>query len=210
MRVIELDQAGGLLTRAVQVVRAAEAARTGLHVSTIVNDYMRMLQPGKFEKFDRDTKEEERLGFQEVGNVVEDIIATGLRERIPGWTKPLPQTYRGITGSPDGWRGRTKTIDEIKATWVSEGDFLDSLKYQIYVKQALAYAEMWGADRIVLSVLFVNGLYPKGKPCPHPRTFRLLFTPRERFECFEGLVQHAIDRELPGYESLTPRRWKAA
>ncbi len=188
MKIFELDQDGGVLMAAVRKARAAQAARTGLHCSTIVNDMARLVDPKKYEK---DFADKTRLAFQEVGNTLEDILAAELARR-QGWRKPEPQTYRGIICSPDGWQPRTRTIDEMKATWVTERDFLTSMKFQIYKWQILMYMLAWGADRARLHVLFIAGTYRP--PFPNARTFVLKPTPRDLRENYATLRQHAIDQ----------------
>ena len=49
MRAYELSRDGGLLADAIAAARRHEAARTGLHCSTIVNDLMRMLDPKTYD-----------------------------------------------------------------------------------------------------------------------------------------------------------------
>lgn len=198
----ELDERGGLIGKVLRARRRQEEARTGLHVSTIVNDWLTCLDPKRYGK---EIAHVHRDSYWEIGNALEDVLAESLRQRISGWKKPIPQIYRGVEGSPDGWRPMSRSIDEIKATWVSERDFLTSLKFLGYLRQAMMYAEMWGALRISLHILFINGNWRP--PMPKPRTLRLSFTPRVRFDSFEAMVQHAIDRRLPGWRGLSPRVW---
>lgn len=195
MRIHELDRAGGAIAKAIRSARAVEPPRTGVHCSTIVQDILRSLDP---KRYSQEIADETMLAFQEIGNVVEDILADYLVKRIPGWVKPAPRlSTTGIWGSPDGWAPRSRTITEIKATWVSDKDFTTSLKFLGYLKQALFYADVWDAVRIRLLVLFVNGSYPRGKPFPVPREYTITFTVRERHEWHRQLAQHGIDMGLP-------------
>lgn len=189
MRVIELDRGGGLIAEALARARASDPPRTGVHVGTVVSDMMQAMPGARTPSV---VEDKTRHAWYEVGNVVEDIIAAGLRERIKGWTKPLPRTVRGLIGSPDGHSPASRTIDEIKATWKSERGFLDSLKFLGYVLQSVTYAEMFEAERVRLHVLFINGTYTP--PFPNPRTFVLRFTKAERRERFDQVRQHAVDR----------------
>jgi hypothetical protein len=168
LRVVEPDREGGLIADAIRAARGREAAREGLHCSTIVNDILRHLYPAKY---GREIAEHKSLAYQEFGNAIEDVAADALRRRYPAWTKPPPRCHRGIWGSPDGWSPRTKTIDEIKATWVSMREFEESVKLIGYLMQALFYVHVWQAKRLRLHVLFVVGAYPKGAPVPESRTF---------------------------------------
>lgn len=195
MRILELDRAGGAIAKAIRAARADEPPRTGVHCSTIVQDILRTLDP---KRYSQEIADETMLAFQEVGNVVEDIIADYLLRRIPGWVKPAPQvSTSGIWGSPDGWTPRSRTITEIKATWVSDKDFLASLKWLGYLKQAMFYADVWEAERVRLLVLFINGSYPRGRPAPIPREYTVTFTVRERREWHRQLAQHGLDMGLP-------------
>lgn len=209
MRVTELDVEGGYLYRAVVQQRAKEQARTGLHCSTIINDMLQTMDP---KRYGREISQQGRIGYQEFGNVLEDVIALRLRRRVRGWGKPEPRHVRGIWGSPDGYSVASRTIDEIKATWISEADFVttdargtvieESLKFSSYMWQAVFYALAWEAVRIRLHVLFVNGAYPRGAPIPSPRTFIIRCSDQEKEANYQRLRQHAIDRQLDGYKGL--------
>lgn len=208
MRLLELDRSGGILAQAFRDLRTHEQPRTGLHVSTIVDRMVRYVDPKAYASEFSDTQIH---GYQEFGNIVEDVCAHRLRRRVAGWRKPLPRVHRGITGSPDGWSPGSRAIHEIKACWKSEAKFfadtltrrsitpLDlvacgSLKLYAYVLQIVMYAEMWDADRAYLHVLFVNGSYRP--PAPSPRTITIVFTVRERRRMFNDLRQFAKDIEL--------------
>lgn len=205
MRVYELNTSGGLLATALAARRATEPARTGLHVSTIVNDILRQLKPATY---GRPMEEKHTYGYQEVGNVIEDLVGERLRARVDGWSKPVPVLFRGIIGSPDGFTPRPRTIDEIKVTWVKQGpSFLvvnsqgqieeESLKFMAYRLQAMFYALAWDAARIRFHVLFVN-------PVPTPRTFILRVTAEDLERNYQILARHAVDRKLAGYEGVVP------
>lgn len=202
MRVIELNHTGGDIARTIQRQRRREAARTGLHVSTIIQDILRTLAP---RKYNRATAAETMFAYQEFGSVFEDLLARQLARRLRLWVKPDPRTYRGIIGSPDGWDQRTRTLDEIKATWVSETDFFtadarghiveESEKFMAYRLQFLFYALAFRARRVKLHVLFINGKYPRGGgPIPSLRTFIFRFSQRELDENYRQLAVHAVDR----------------
>lgn len=214
MHVSELSPHGGLLVQILRAQRAKESARTGLHVSSIVHDILLCTNPKKYGR--ERTRDNEHVAFtyQEFGNVLEDLLACQLARRLGLWTKPEPRVYRGIWGSPDGWHDRTKTIDEIKATWVSETDFLtvddrghvtdESEKFMAYRLQFLFYALAFGARRVRLHVLFINGKYPRGGgPIPNARTFTFRFTRQELERNFQQLAIHARDRKLDGWKGVT-------
>lgn len=210
MRLIDLSTRGGYIAKAVARARAKEAARTGLHVSTIVNDMLQRMDPSRY---NREIAEGARLAYQETGNVIEDIIAVALARRLPGWAKPDPREFRGVIGSPDGWQDTARAIHEIKATWVSEKKFFDgigadgtfdildiSLKLYGYLLQALFYALAWDADRIYFHVLFIVGTFG----VPSSRTFVIKFSRAELEANYRRLAQHALDVNLPDAEGVRP------
>lgn len=199
MRIYELSPDGGSFARAMQRHRRAEARRTGLHVSTVVGDMLRQLDPRRYAT---ELAEQTAHSFWAIGDAVETIIARELRRQYADFEKPEPGIYRGLSYSPDGWLPRSRTIVEMKACWTSERDFLQSLKFQGYLFQALFYAEADAARRIVLSVLFVNGNYTP--PFPHPREFTIVPTKAEKETNADTIVQHAED--LGWLKDGTPTR----
>ena len=197
MRITTRSRDDSMIIEAIRQARASEAARTGLHCSTIVKDIAEGLQPP------RDNLDESvGIAFQEIGNVIEDIIADQLVQRFPEWTKPTPRTHRGVICSPDGWSPRARCIDEVKVTWKGMRDFLtlddrghvlgESLKFVQYKMQILFYMQAWKADRARLHVLFLNGTYRP--PFPEPVTYLLRPTTTERVANEEMMIQHAQDR----------------
>lgn len=189
MQIIELDRTGGLLGKLIREARAQEPPRTGLHVSTIIDDLCRTLHP---ERYSSDITPDQMFAFQEVGNVIEDILSEGLRQRHAGqWCKPEPRHVEGIWLSPDGHLSGS-THDEFKATWTSSKDGLANPKLKKYEYQVLAYLYGWGILRARIHVLFVNGDYKP--PRPLFRTFILKPTYREVKANWHMLKQHARDR----------------
>lgn len=196
------------IIRAIRRRRAAEAERTGLHLSTIVNDIV----ASTMTKPDRSGIDERTgLSFQEVGNVIEDLIATGFMQRDPSWVKPEPIIYQGITCSPDGYSERQLLIDEIKVRWGSCRGFIElddaepdlheprtgeltgeSETFVKYKMQLLFYMWAWGVSRGRLHVLFLNGDWRP--PFPKPVTLCLRPTTAELKENAAHIIQHAIDR----------------
>lgn len=210
MHLVELAHDQNAILLAIKRKRAAEALRTGLHVSTIINDmtgYMDSTRARSREQIDEATG----LSFQELGNALEDTISPQLA-LIPGWTKPAPRTLCGITGSPDGYSPRARAIDEIKLCWKKETGFVEttarhgefdellygrvieeSVKFTGFRMQILFYMKLWDAIRARLHVLFVAGNYKP--PFPKPRTFLLRPTPEEIDDNFDQIRQHAIDEK---------------
>jgi hypothetical protein len=183
---------GGRIDQVLREARRTEAPREGLHCSTIVDDMMRSQWPGKYDA--SSFTERERVLYFEAGNAFERLMARHLRRTIIGWKKPEPREHQGIWFSPDGWVERSRTLDEIKFTWTSLYQFLDSTKFLGYLFQGLSYAHVWQAVRIRYHVFFVNGDYRHGKK-PTCMTFIVRWdspdVPREQFR---NIRQHAIDR----------------
>ena len=205
MRLFEHRTDGGWLIDAIRRQRAEEAPRTGLHVSTICDDIAKTLEPRKYAK--SNFTETQMLVFQELGNAVEDVVAKALAARYMGFLKPEPrQDADGIWGSPDGWHAPSRTIHEIKATWVSPRGFVEisksgkllteSYKFYRYRIQAMKYgaADMWDAARIMFHVVFMVGTGYPPLPTP-PRTLTLVPTEAEFASNAAMLKQHAQDRQ---------------
>lgn len=201
MRIFE-HRADGWLLDAIRRARTKEHPRHGLHVSTICDDIAKSLEPSRYR--DGAFTEAQMLVFQELGNAIEVLVARELRRKYSQWTKPKPRQDRdGIWGSPDGWDPRTRTIHEIKATWVSPKGFVDvgkdghvlseSHKFHRYRIQAMKYADMWDAARIQFHVVFMVGTGRPPLPTP-PRTLTLVPTAAEKTGNSQMLRQHAIDR----------------
>lgn len=198
-----------LILRAIRAQREQEAERApGLHCSTIVNDIANRISPPDRDGIDEATG----LTFQEIGNAVEDVCASALAARFPGWEKPEPRRYRGIWCSPDGDSPRIGIIDEVKAKWAHCREFMDvdgqvvrfedgqgqwgeltreSAAFQKYRMQVLFYMAAWGYEVGRLHVLFLTGT---GRPpFPLPTTIWLRPTPEEIEENADMIVQHAED-----------------
>lgn len=203
MRAVEIKD-GGILLREIRRYRATEAARTGLHVSTICDDWIKTRDAKRYAQEINSTSV---IGFQEAGNVLEDFLGQALRRRFSGWRKPRSRSdERGVIGSPDGDQPARRTIHEIKLTWVSEGTeekrpFIlikrghveeESLKFLRYRMQAMHYAYVWGYNRIQFHILFVNGNFRP--PFPNFRTITLLPTQEELVHNARLIWQHAEDR----------------
>lgn len=193
--------------RAIRAQRAAEAARTGLHLSSIVKDIVERMYPPNREGIDERTG----LAFQEIGNGLEAIVATQLQGQFGyRWVKPEPRTYRGIICSPDGDDTTMQVIHEIKVRWASCREFVEidgetptlqdpvageltreSPTFVQYKLQTLFYMRAWGYDRGALHTLFVAGDYRP--PFPRPVTVRLYPTEEDLDTNEDLIVQHAID-----------------
>src|SRR5688572_18811115 len=77
--------------------------------------------------------ESSSIGYQEIGNTFEDVLARVFLALIGRWNKPAPRTHHGIICSPDGVSPLSQTIDEMKATWKSSRDFAQSVKFLFFL-----------------------------------------------------------------------------
>ena len=198
MKVVELHGDRRLL----DAIRSAHDDRdkvreAGLHLSQIKDDVLRTLYPGEFVRKqdgsdatqDADTKQM----YFELGGALEDVLADAIVRRLPSWVKPDPQACDGVWMSPDGYSAKTRTIDEIKATWKSARNFRETAKFHGYTIQTLAYMKGWKATRGRIHVVHLNGDWRPPVPWP-PVTYVLKPTPREIDQNWRMLLQHAKDR----------------
>lgn len=189
---------GGVIGEILQrrYAREQQSPRTGLHCSTILDDMMRTLYPAKYKRGDEGLTQEQRLALWEFGNAYEDVIAEQLRRRFRRFEKPEPRQKGGLWFSPDGWRPASRTIDEIKSTWVSRRDFLDSPKFLYYLYQGMCYAHVWRARRIRYHILFVVADYRQRAPFPVPMTATATWgrDPDVPRMYYDQVRQHARDR----------------
>lgn len=213
-----------LFIRAIKAQREAEALRTGLHCSSIINDIVQANDPDLAKR--KPMSERLAWSFQEMGNVIEDVLADVFAARFPGWEKPAPRIYEGVTCSPDGWAPRTKCIEEVKATWkgtkefaglrgsdgiarpfeqvvelVSEGETFGTFeleemspKLHGYLMQTMYYMVPWKAVRARLHIFFINGNYRP--PFPEPVTLNLRPTEEEVQRNYQMIIRHARDRGM--------------
>ena len=229
MRVTIEPRDRSLFVQAIRATRAAERARTGLHCSTVVHD---IAVANGIIKPSTDIDESTGLSFQELGNVIEDVVASALMARFPGWSKPAEIEYRGIKCNLDGWSPRVKCVDEVKACWKSEnsrddGPFVlldgadpnapllepgtgevvqESPKFVLYKMQVLFYmaaaADVWG--ECTWSRLHV--LFVNGNyrpPFPDPVTLRLRPTMREVDANRDLILGHVQDRGPQYWKRIT-------
>ena len=199
MQIQELSSDSRLWQAIVASQHATTKARaSGLHLSQITNDIAATVYPKDFwylvrdhdaapPEFDART----RATF-EAGHVIEELIARIMAARA-GWAKPDPVRCEGVWCSPDGWQQSTRTIDEMKATWKSSRDFLQTTKFQLYLWQVQAYMFALGATRARLHVMHMNGDYRPPRPEP-PKTYILRPSREEIDSNWRMIKTHAKDR----------------
>lgn len=189
---------------------------TGLHISTICDDYCKAIYPAKY----KGLNEEAAAIYQEIGNTFEDLLGLVSASRFRNVRKPKPKFYRGLILSPDGENTLTRTIDETKVSWVSSKNFVTvdeyntiirptSPKFFRYEKQIMAYLKAWGWTRARLHVWFIVGNW--APPVPHyPFTYILRYTQREIDDNWFLLMQHARDRRMMTKQEFRRSLGKAA
>lgn len=108
--------------------RVTPPRSTGQHVSTIVTDMLKSLPVKRYEKWGRQSGDNERHPMHEAGYAWEDALAKVLAERPPNdaWLcKPIELALDGIYGTPDrilvelSDHGERIVDEEIKFTWMS-------------------------------------------------------------------------------------------
>lgn len=195
MRVTILDPDGGpwadLLDQRHAAREAAWISRGGsdfVNVSRIVWDMVQTIEGAADPSEHRDP-----MAVQiETGFVVEEMIADEFR-KIQGWSKP-PAIFRdGIGARPDGYNRLSRTVDEIKVTWMSAIDGLENPKALRFVLTAQAYAAMYGVERVRLHIWNVNADYRPPRP-GRPITYILRIGRQEREQAWAGIRGHAVDR----------------
>lgn len=204
MIIREVETNGGTILRAM-LARQRESDKTrpaGLHVSTIINDYVDCVYPPRKRP---EIAHRQRIALYELGDIIEEVIADELRKRS-GWEKPKPTKVDGVWCSPDGYAKVSATIDEMKSTRLSCGQIIrrpdgridgleESPKLLKYILQLKAYMYAWDAKRGRLHVAFLNGDWRP--PFPIPRTFVVRpETDHELQDTWDMLMDHAKERDL--------------
>lgn len=191
MRILELDDEGGALALALARHYQAQPPRVGLHLSDITNDIKQTMERRRTTLDDRTVHL-----LWTIGLAWEEFVASWLVQHYTDWEKPAPRTVDGIICSPDGISVRSRTIDEMKATWAYWTDvetFFASPKGFDYTLRVIGYAHAFGCGRGRLHVNFIRGV-KGGSPMPVSKTFHLRFSDRERRQQWAMLQQHARDK----------------
>ncbi len=187
-----------------------------LHVSRIIGDIMRRLDPKRYDKHTADGKPVP-MDMQKVQAGVsfeqglERILMT---QTLPGLFRPDPLQVDGIWMSPDGLVPgpaflqeygdlldlrplaaaaimQTWVVAEYKLTWYSETkDCPGDPVFTPWLWQMQAYCKGTGSRFGLLVPQFINGNYKPPKPSP-PVPRLLEWTPQEIDETWTMLVNHA-------------------
>jgi len=200
MKIDEVGRTGTWLRSALERADTARTARTpGLHLSEIVNDIAKILDPTRYAQA---VPKDVRDAWFGIGLAIEDMLAEALRARFLDWRRPQPIRLDGIWLTPDGGT-RTRT-DEIKATWVSSRHRLDDPRLARYRWQLLAYMHARKTPHGRVYILHLNGDYKP--PRPVFRVWDVTATDDDLRDNWSMIVNHAIDRHWLGAVDVVRRQ----
>lgn len=182
MNIIEvLDP--GLIRR---LLRPDPSRSPGLHLSTVLADINRRLEPGRF----GGPLPPGRIGL---GLAFELLLGPAVR-KVMNAQGERPGEFRsnGIIMTPD-WMA--DCLEEWKWTWMTMRTDKESPLYedrfQHWHRQGKSYCHALGTRLMRFRVGFVNGDY--APPNPDLRTFEVHYTDREIRDNWDMVVQHAKD-----------------
>ena len=168
----------------------------GLHVSHIIKDIMKEVEPERFK--DR-TGEEMPWALMEMGFVWEEVLSLGLISRYrksketiiyqPGEVM-LMMDNTPCYMTPDGYHIEDDCIEEYKFTKSSARREIDEPFFAHWIMQTMAYCKAMDCTVSRFRVMFVNGDYRESRN-PIVRVWNVTFTERELKENWEMLTNHA-------------------
>lgn len=208
MHVISLP---ALSLRDLVAIREQSTTRTeGCHVSAIVNQMMKKLDP---KRYDRVQSQRDRENWQETGFLWEDILASAFASAAAENThgggvvrfRPGELEKDGIIGSPDALvidddaDALGPIVEEYKATWKSgasldvspefQAGAFEEVKWLPYLLQIQAYCYLAGATRARLYIWLANGTYEHYIPAT--RAYFFTFSQAELETAWQGLLNNA-------------------
>ncbi len=185
---------------------------TGLHVSRIINDIVKRLDPGRYDKHDKQgkpipmdtTKVDAGLKYEQG---LEQFLA---KAALPGLFRPAPVKLDGVWMSPDGLVGgavlnndpaippeqwaiikNELIVVEYKLTWYSSNKPCpDDPVFWPWLLQMKAYCKGLDTRFALLVPQFINGNYRPPAPVP-PRRILIEWTQLEIDESWSMLLAHA-------------------
>lgn len=181
--------ASELVRRMVETRESAQRRPLGPHLSDVVQSLVRTLRLTK--TYDDDADDPLQAMFWEMGCTWEETVTRTLHRLYPDSYRPDPRQIDGLWCSPDWFRPRQQTLDEVKLTWTKYRPDANSPKLQAYLWQLKAYMHVWNVQRGCLHVGYVRGNY-----ADRPVEFRLYVvraTPGELREAWEDLLAHGRD-----------------
>lgn len=191
-----------------------------LHVSAIVHDMVKRLDPARYDKHDKQGRPVP-MDMQKVDagvNFERQLERLLKKETLPGLFRPDPVCLDGIWMSPDGLIGgqvlaaeggsltqdpmaadgidwmalaQTLVVVEYKLTWYSTSKPCpDHWVYRAWLWQIMAYCKGLDTRFALLIPQFLNGDYKPPTPVP-PRRILLQWTQLELDEHWQMIVNHA-------------------
>ena len=167
-------------------VAPGPAREAGVHVSTVIKQLCRALDPARFSGEITDWT---RI---EVGFTVEAWIEQAWQARRAHTFRPGAISKDGIIGSPDAvtFDGDDLIVDEIKCTWMSSKGCPDEKKFWHWLVQIKAYCHLLDTTRARLHAIFMNGDYKDHRE-PQYLSWDLQFHDGEIAENWAMLVNQA-------------------
>lgn len=181
----------------------------GLHVSDIITDIMKTLEPKKYGKPGGPDviKIQSGLAFEEA---LEKTFKPGSPgafrpPSVPVWTPGYSVQWQGkpypgciwVTPDhvePDETGGNPWIVREFKLTWYSSAkEFPSDDVYFAWLSQIKAYCYALETPLAILTVLYINGDYKPPTPKP-PQSYGLEFTKLELVENWQMICNHALVR----------------
>ena len=158
----------------------------GLHVSQIINDMLKAIEPAKYGG-------EMSVPKIVAGLALEQQVEKVLSALIPGGFRPGPIKKDGIWLSPDAVATDPWRLREFKLTWYSAKTkpcpYHDV--YWGWRVQMMAYCWALETQIAELWAFFVNGEYPVGAPSPQLLPMVIDFSMQELQENWDMLLAHA-------------------
>lgn len=171
----------------------------GCHVSDIVVEIMRKIDPKRYTKSDNPDMSDASENWQEAGFIWEELLSGLFAARMNTTDtvtrfRPGEVTKDGIIGSPDAVcfhdDAEGPVLEEYKCTWKSSRGFdLYDKRYLYWLIQMQAYCYMIGTTTARLYVLHINGNY-EGY-IPQVSAWLLQFPQRELEDQWQSLVNTA-------------------
>lgn len=175
------------LTLSDLIVKEPSTRSPGLHLSTIIQDILRDLDPRRYGgDFDWNRVES--------GTTFERVLERELMARNPNLVRPGEFHLNGIACSPDGWDPIDRVVEEYKWTWKSSRYPITDDRFWPWAVQIKGYCHVVGTTRARLRVFFVNGDYSNFTP--ELRSWLLTFTEQELRDNWLMVLNHARHKGL--------------
>jgi hypothetical protein len=166
----------------------------GVHISAVIADLCRRLEPGRYDKHDRDGKPIPMdVAKVSAGVAFEQGLERFLALKLfPAMFRPPPFQVDGIWMSPDAVLPEHGGCPaEFKLTWYSaKKSCPEDPVFKPWMWQLQSYCKGLGVTRGLLVPQFINGDYRPPRPMS-PRRIWIEWDQREIDETWNFLVSHA-------------------